>query len=81
MNVAYFEQKPCRGGRSTGGSMDQQAEKCPIGVSTVMTQYDETVSRYMGLTREQKRDILTGALVGRAEHGALLRSEALRERK
>ena len=61
--------------------MERNREKCPIGVSTAMTQYDETVTSYMGLTREQKRDLLTGTLIGRAEHGALLRSESLTERK
>ena len=61
--------------------MERKAKKCPIGVSTAITQYDETVSSYMGLTREQKRDLLTGALIDRSEHVALLRSESLTERK
>ena len=61
--------------------MEQKREKFPIGVSTAMTQYDETVTSYMGLTREQKRDLLTGALINRSEHGALLRSESVTERK
>ena len=61
--------------------MEQKREKCPIGVSTAMTQYDETVTSYMGLTREQKRDLLTGVLTSRAEHGALLRSESVTEQK
>ena len=61
--------------------MKQKREKCPIGVGTAMTQYDETVTSYMGLTREQKRDLLTGVLINGAEHGALLRSESVTDRQ
>lgn len=61
--------------------MEQKRGESPIGVSTAMTQYDETVTSYMGLTREQKRALLTGVLIDRAEHGALLRSESSSERK
>lgn len=55
--------------------MEQKTARYPIGASTVMTQNDETMGSFMGLTREQKREILTHALISGAERSALLRED------
>ena len=61
--------------------MEKNLSKCPIGTSAVMTQNDDTMGSYMGLTREQKREILTHALIRGAEQNALLRGENNEVRK
>ena len=61
--------------------MEQKTAKYPIGASTVMTQSDETMGSFMGLTREQKREILTHALIGGPEQSALIRRDSTQLRK
>ncbi len=56
--------------------MEQKKAKFPIGASTALMQSDESMSSYLGLTREQKREILTHSLLGGQQQSALLSGNA-----
>ena len=55
--------------------MEQKKVNFPVGISTALMQSEETISSYIGLTREQKRELLTHSLIS-AQQGALLPAEA-----
>ena len=43
--------------------MERKKVDFPLGISTALMQSEETIGSYVGLTREQKREILTHSLV------------------
>lgn len=43
--------------------MERRKTDFPIGTSTALMQAEESISSYMGLTREQKREMLTHSLI------------------
>ena len=61
--------------------MEQKKVNFPMGAATALMQSEETTSSYLGLTREQKRDMLTHALIGGPEQTALLRPAADDEKR
>ncbi len=44
--------------------MQERKTKFPLGTSTALMQSVESMSSYIGLTREQKRELLTHSLIG-----------------
>lgn len=50
--------------------MERKKTDFPLGISTALMQSEETMSSYVGLTREQKREILTYSLIS-GQKGAL----------
>ncbi len=55
--------------------MKSKGERFPLGTGTALFQSDETMGSYMGLTREQKREMLTHAITDASGQTALLRGE------
>ena len=55
--------------------MERKKVDFPVGISTALMQSEESISSYVGLTREQKREILTHALVD-GQKSALLPADA-----
>ena len=53
--------------------MQQRKTEFSVGTSTALMPSEESMSSYMGLTREQKREILTHSLVN--GQGALLHGD------
>ena len=43
--------------------MQRRKTDFPVGASTALMQSEESISSYMGLTREQKREMLTHSLI------------------
>lgn len=43
--------------------MQRQKTDFPAGTGTALMQSEESISSYMGLTREQKREMLTHSLI------------------
>ena len=54
--------------------MQQRKTDFPIGASTALMQSEESIASYMGLTREQKREMLTHSLIN-GQQAALQRGE------
>ena len=54
--------------------MQRKKTDFPIGASTALMQSEESTGSYMGLTREQKRDMLTHSLIS-GQHIPLRRDE------
>ena len=59
--------------------MQQRKTEFPVGTSTGLMPSEESMSSYMGLTREQKREILTHSLVN-GQQGVLLHSDTAQRR-
>ena len=55
--------------------MERKKADFPVGISTALMQSEESISSYVGLTREQKREMLTHSLVG-GQKSALLPADA-----
>lgn len=60
--------------------MQRRKTDFPVGASTALMQSEESISSYTGLTREQKREIMTHSLIN-GQQGALLRSDAAQRRE
>jgi len=55
--------------------MQQKKTDFPIGVGTALMQNEESIGSFLGLTREQKRELLTHSLIG-GQQVPLQRSES-----
>ena len=55
--------------------MQQKKTDFPIGTSTALMQNEESIGSFLGLTREQKRELLTHSLIS-GQQIPLQRSES-----
>ena len=60
--------------------MERKKVNVPVGIGTALMQSEESISSYVGLTREQKREILTHSLIS-GQQGALLPDSAEQRRE
>ena len=60
-------------------AMQQRKINLPVGVIAALMPSEETTSSYMGLTREQKREILTHSMIS-GQQTALLRDPPAMQR-
>ena len=60
--------------------MERKKVNVPVGIGTALMQSEESISSYVGLTREQKREMLTHSLIS-GQQGALLPDSAEQRRE